>query len=44
MKNDNVERAKKIVATFLKIEPSEVDGNTAIDKRAISGSILIKRM
>lgn len=40
----NMENAKKIIATFLKVDPSEINENTFIDKSAIPGSVLIHRM
>lgn len=39
-----MEQAKRIIATFLKIQPENITVDTAIDKRAIQGSILIHRM
>ena len=39
-----MENAKNIIATFLKVEPSEITENTFMDKSAIPGSILIHRM
>lgn len=37
-------KAKNIIATFLKIDSSEIDENTRIDSSVISGSVLIHRM
>ena len=35
-----METAKNIIATFLKVKPSEINNNTIIDNRAIRGSVL----
>jgi len=37
-------RAKEIIATFLKVDPTEINENTLIDNSAIPGSVLIHRM
>jgi len=39
-----MDELKKIIATFVKKDPSEIDNNTLINKRVISGSILVHRM
>lgn len=39
-----MENAKNIIATFLKVDSSEVNENTLIDASAIPGSVLIHRM
>jgi phosphopantetheine--protein transferase-like protein len=39
-----MEKAKNIVATFLKVDPSEISESTLIDNSAIPGSVLIHRM
>jgi len=39
-----MERAKEIIATFLKVNPAEINKNTLIDNSAIQGSVLIRRM
>jgi len=39
-----MDRAKEIIATFLKVEPSEINNNTVIDSSAIAGSVLLHRM
>jgi phosphopantetheine--protein transferase-like protein len=39
-----LENLKKIVSTFLKVEPSEVNEETMIDRSSIKGSVLIHRM
>ena len=40
----NMENAKNIIATFLKVDSSDVNENTLIDSSAIPGSVLIHRM
>ena len=40
----NMENAKNIIATFLKVDSSDVNENTLIDSSAIPGSVLIHRI
>lgn len=40
----DLENLKNIVATFLKVNPSEVNEDTIIDRSAIKGSVLIHRL
>ena len=39
-----MDELKKIIATFVKKDPSEIDDHTLINKRVIAGSILVHRM
>jgi phosphopantetheine--protein transferase-like protein len=39
-----MDELKNIIATFVKKDPAEIDADTLINKRAISGSILVHRM
>lgn len=39
-----MDKVKNIVATFLKVEPSEINEETLMDRTAIPGSVLIHRM
>lgn len=39
-----MQRAKEIIATFLKVDPSQINENTIMDSSAIPGSVLIHRM
>lgn len=39
-----MQKAKEIIATFLKVDPSQIDDNTLMDGSAIPGSVLLHRM
>lgn len=42
--NNKIEKAKEIIAKFLKISPSEIKNSTIIDRSVLPGSIIIHRM
>jgi phosphopantetheine--protein transferase-like protein len=42
--SDKMDELKNIVATFVKKDPAEIEADTLINKRVISGSILLHRM